>query len=123
MLIDETQITEFAVFCVLNIDSQNPSVTEYVDNNEVQTIDNTYSRIFGYDPSSATIVRIVGRILLKEINPGMFIHVMRTTGLARSHSAASIQNLSREKRFRNGIVRQIWKFHSTWRRQFRVVKS
>ena len=69
-----TKIGEFAAFCVLHIEARKPSVAEYVENKEIQPIKDAHRRIFGCDPSGATIVRIVGRNLLKEVSPGMFIH-------------------------------------------------
>ena len=70
----ETKIAEFAAFCVLQIDTHNPPVADYVANNEIQPIKDAHRRIFGCDPSDATIVRIVGRNLLKEVKPGMFVY-------------------------------------------------
>ena len=70
----ESRIAEFTALCVSKIDAKNPSVDEYIENNEVQPIKDAYRTIFGCEPSGATIVRIVGRNCLKEVEPGIFVH-------------------------------------------------
>ena len=70
----EGRIAEFAAFCVSKINATNPSVTECIEQNEIQPIKDAYRTIFGCNPSGATIVRIVGRNQLKEVKPGIFVH-------------------------------------------------
>ena len=71
---EASKIAEFAAFCVLKIDAYNPPEAAYVETNEIQHIQDAHRRIFGSDASGATIVRIVGRNLLKEVCPEMFVH-------------------------------------------------
>ena len=66
---EASKIAEFAAFCVLKIDAYNPPEAAYEETNEIQHIQDAHRRIFGSDASGATIVRIVGRNLLKEVGP------------------------------------------------------
>lgn len=75
----ESKLAEFSAFCVMQIDANNPSDAEYVVTNEIQPIKVAYLRIFERNPTSATIVRIVGRNLLREIEPGVFMHAACAT--------------------------------------------
>ena len=65
----QTKIAEFTAVCVGLIP---PPEAAFVD--ITQPITEAHRRIFGCNPSGATIVRIVGRNLLLEAGDGMFVH-------------------------------------------------
>lgn len=70
----EKKIAEFAAFCVCQVNALGQPEALFIEDTEIKPIIEAHRRIFGTDPSGATIVRIVGRNQLKEAANGMFIH-------------------------------------------------
>lgn len=72
----QKKIAEFAAFCVCQVNVFTTPEALFIEDTEIKPIIEAHRRIFGCDPSGATIVRIVGRDQLKEAGDGMFVHSM-----------------------------------------------
>lgn len=72
----QKKVATFTAFCVCKVNAFTTPEALFIDDTEVKPIIEAHRRIFGCDPSGATVVRIVGRDQLKEAGDGMFIHSM-----------------------------------------------
>jgi hypothetical protein len=70
----EKKIAEFTAFCVCKVNALDQPEALFLEDTEIKPIIEAHRRIFGTDPSGATVVRIVGRDQLKEAGDRMFIH-------------------------------------------------